>query len=206
MKKTAKILAGLLITALVLAGCGSGSGNSGSSKSSGSSGSQGGDHKILVVYYSASGNTEAVAKEIADATGADTFEITPKQAYTDEDLDYTNENSRVNREHEDESLQDQVELESTEVENWDSYDIVFFGYPIWWGNAAWPVNQFVKNVDFSGKTVIPFCTSASSGLGDSAKNLEKMSGTGSWQEGMRFDENPDEADVTGWAEEVVNNA
>ena len=93
------------------------------------------DGKTLVVYYSATGNTEAVANYIADATGGDLFELEPVEPYTDEDLNYSDENSRVSREHEDESLRN-VELTSTTVDNWDSYDTVFIGYPIWWGIAA----------------------------------------------------------------------
>lgn len=152
---------------------------------------------VLVVYYSATGNTENVANIIAETTGGDLFELEPVEPYTDEDLNYSDENSRVSREHEDESLRD-VELASTTVDNWDSYDTVFIGYPIWWGIAAWPVDSFVENNDFTGKTVIPFATSASSGLGESGQLLADMAGTGDWQEGMRFGSRPDEADVQEW--------
>ena len=91
-----------------------------------------------------------------------------------------------------------VELVTTEVENWYSYDMVFIGYPIWWGIAAWPMNTFVENNDFTGKTVIPFCTSSSSGIGDSGTLLADLAGTGDWQEGMRFRSSVDEADVQEW--------
>lgn len=155
------------------------------------------DGSVLVVYYSATGNTEEAANMIADATGGTLFELEPVEPYTDEDLNYNDEDSRVSREHEDESLRD-VELVSTTVENWDSYDTVFIGYPIWWGEAAWPVDSFVENNDFTGKTVIPFATSASSGLGDSGQLLADMAGTGDWQEGMRFRSSVDEADVQEW--------
>lgn len=129
--------------------------------------------KTLVVYYSASGNTERVAKDIAEAAGADLFEIVPTEVYTSDDLDWTNPDSRVSREHDDESLRD-VPLTTTEVPDWDSYDTVFVGYPIWWGIAAWPVDTFVKNNDFTGKTVIPFATSSSSGMGQSGSLLADM--------------------------------
>lgn len=158
------------------------------------SGQQG---KVLVVYYSASGNTKAVAETIAQYTDGDTFEIVPVEAYTNEDLNWGQEGSRVNREHEDESLQD-IALVSTTVEDFDSYDTVFIGYPIWWHEAAWVVNNFVKNNDFTGKTVIPFCTSSSSGLGESGVHLAEMAGTGDWQEGMRFSGSASESEVTGW--------
>ena len=155
------------------------------------------DGNVLVVYYSATGNTEGVANTIADITGGDLFELEPVEPYTDEDLNYSDENSRVSREHEDESLRN-VELTSTTVDNWDSYDTVFIGYPIWWGEAAWPVDSFVENNDFTGKTVIPFATSASSGMGESGQLLADMAGTGDWQEGQRFSSSADEADVQEW--------
>ena len=153
--------------------------------------------KVLVVYYSATGNTEKVANYIADATEGDTFELVPVNPYTDDDLNWANSNSRVSVEHDNED-QRNVELTSTTVENWDSYDTVFIGYPIWWGIAAWPVDGFVKSNDFSGKTVIPFCTSSSSDIGQSGKLLADMAGTGKWQEGQRFSSNASQSEVTNW--------
>ena len=153
--------------------------------------------KTLVVYYSASGNTERVAKDIAEAAGADLFEIVPTELYTSDDLNWTNPDSRVSREHDDESLRD-VPLTTIEVSDWDSYDTVFIGYPIWWGIAAWPVDTFVKNNDFTGKTVIPFATSSSSGMGQSGSLLADMAGTGDWQEGQRFSSGVSSDDVQSW--------
>lgn len=153
--------------------------------------------KTLVIYYSASGNTARVAKDIAEAAGADLFEIVPTEVYTSEDLNWTNPDSRVSREHDDESLRD-VPLTTTEVPDWDSYDTVFIGYPIWWGIAAWPVDTFVKNNDFTGKTVIPFATSSSSGMGQSGSLLADMAGTGEWQEGQRFSSGVSRDDVQSW--------
>ena len=161
--------------------------------------------KTLVVYYSASGNTERVAKDIAEAAGADLFEIVPTEVYTSEDLNWTNSDSRVSREHDDESLRD-VPLTTTEVPDWDSYDTVFIGYPIWWGIAAWPVDTFVKNNDFTGKTVIPFATSSSSGMGQSGSLLADMAGTGEWQEGQRFSSGVSSDDVQSWSMDWVCNA
>ena len=158
-------------------------------------GSEGG--KTLVVYYSATGNTEAVAQTIADTAGADLFELEPSDPYTDEDLDWTDDNSRVTQEYEDTSLRD-VELTVDTVENWEEYDTVFIGYPIWWGIAAWPVNDFIQANDFTGKTVIPFATSSSSGMGESGELLAELAGTGDWQEGQRFRSGADEADVAEW--------
>lgn len=160
-----------------------------------------GSGNVLVVYYSATGNTEEVANYIADAAGGDLFEVEPAEPYTDDDLNWTDDNSRVSREHEDESLRD-VELVSTDVDNWDSYDTVFIGYPIWWGIAAWPMDTFVENNDFTGKTVIPFCTSSSSGLGDSGTLLAELAGTGDWQDGERFRSGASESDVQDWVESL----
>ena len=153
--------------------------------------------KTLVVYYSASGTTKHVATAIADAAGADLYEITPVEPYTSDDLNWTNSSSRVSREHDDESLRDIALTEITPAD-WDSYDTVLIGYPIWWGIAAWPVDNFVKGNDFTGKTVIPFCTSASSGLGNSGSLLEEMAGTGDWQEGHRFSSGASDADAADW--------
>lgn len=157
--------------------------------------------KPLVVYYSATGNTKDVAETIAQVTGGDLFEIVPAEVYTSEDLDWTDDNSRVSREHNDESLRD-VELVSTTVDNWDSYDTVYIGYPIWWGIAAWPVNNFVKNNDFTGKTVIPFCTAASSGIGDSGNLLKEMAGTGDWKDGERFHGGASESEIQDWIDSL----
>lgn len=153
--------------------------------------------KTLVVYYSATGNTKNVAETIAQVTGGDLFEIEPKEPYTDDDLDWTNDDSRVSREHEDESARD-VELTSTEVPDWDSYDTVYIGYPIWWGIAAWPVDGFVKANDFTGKTVVTFCTATSSGIGQSGDLLEEMAGTGNWISGERFRSGATEDDIRAW--------
>ena len=153
--------------------------------------------KTLVVYYSASGNTRRVAEEVAQAANADLFEIVPTEIYTSDDLNWTNPNSRVSREHDDESLRD-VPLTTTEVPDWDSYDTVLLGYPIWWGIAAWPVDNFVKANDFTGKTVIPFATSSSSGMGQSGSLLAGMANGGDWQQGQRFSSGVSEADVQAW--------
>ena len=116
-------------------------------------GTEGGS--TLVVYFSATGNTEEAATYIAEIIGGDLFELEPAQPYTDEDLNDGNDDSRVSREHEDESLRD-VELVADTVDNWDSYDTVFIGYPIWWADLPMAVYSFFDEYDFSGKTIIPF--------------------------------------------------
>lgn len=155
--------------------------------------------KTLVVYYSASGNTENVSNVIAETLGADLFELEPVEPYSNDDLNWTNDDSRVTREHENEDERD-VELVSATVDNWSEYDTVFIGYPIWWGIAAWPVDEFIETNDFTGKTVIPFATSASSGMGQSGELLAEMAGTGDWQEGQRFRSGASEDDIVAWVE------
>ena len=160
-----------------------------------------GNGKTLVVYYSAQNHTKDVAQKVAENLGADLFEIEPKEKYSEDDLDWTDDDSRVTKEHEDTSLRN-VELKTTEVENWDQYDTVFIGYPIWWGIAAWPVDTFVKANDFSNKTVIPFCTSASSGLGESGTKLQKEAKGGNWQKGQRFSSSPSDSTIKDWTDSL----
>lgn len=157
--------------------------------------------KVLVVYYSATNNTKSVAEKIAKNLNGDTFEIVPADEYTSEDLNYGNPDSRVSKEHDDETLRN-VKLKTTKVDNWDSYDTVLIGYPIWWGIAAWPVDTFVKANDFGGKTVIPFCTSASSGLGQSGKLLEEEAKGGNWLEGHRFSSRPSDSDIKAFTDGI----
>lgn len=218
MKKVISILAAGTMTMGLLTGCGSSSesteedtsgqaaqedsADEGSTDAAASDEAEtSGSGNVLIAYYSATGNTEAVANIIADATGGDLFELELTEPYTDDDLNWSDDNSRVSQEHENEDQRD-VELVSTTPENWDSYDTVFIGYPVWWGIAAWPVNQFVENNDFTGKTVIPFCTSASSGIGDSGELLADMAGTGDWQEGQRFRSSVSDEDVVAWVESL----
>lgn len=154
--------------------------------------------KNLVAYYSASGTTKRIADYIAEEMNADVFVITPVNEYTDADLDWTDSSSRVVQEHNDLSNV-HVELVQTAPNNFDTYDNIFIGYPIWWQEASWVVNDFVTENDFTGKNVIPFCTSMSSPLGESGTKLEAMAGTGNWLDGIRFTSRSSEEDVKKWA-------
>ena len=158
------------------------------------------DSNILVVYYSAQEHTKGVAEIAANALGVDVFVIEPVDIYTEDDLNWRDEQSRVVTEHNDENRH--TELVSTTVENWDSYDTVLIGYPLWWREASWVVNDFVMDNDFSGKDVIPFCTSQADGIGDSGVHLAEMAGTGNWLDGMRFSENYDTAEVVEWVDSL----
>jgi len=189
-----------LVLLAILSGCCANGSSSGQNQSGGTqataSGSQG---KVLVVFFSATGNTKAVAQMIAGDLGGTTFEITPKTPYTTADLDWSDANSRVSKEYADTSLRS-VELTTTTVADWSSYDTVFVGYPIWWGIAAWPTDSFVKANDFSGKKVIPFCTSSSSDIGDSDSLLDKEAGTGNWLTGRRFASGASSQEVKDWVD------
>ena len=228
MKKSLSILCVILLLACMLAGCnrandagksptsaqpaqntgtdaanGNGQANEGSDTQTQPEGNPEGSEgdKILVIYYSATGYTKAVAETIAETTGGELFELVPTEIYSDDDLNWRDKNSRVSREHDNESLR-AVELVTETVENWDEYDTVYIGYPIWWGIAAWPVDSFIKANDFTGKTVIPFCTSTSSGLGESGELLAEMAGTGTWLEGERFRSSVSAEDVVEWVESL----
>ncbi|HCD81760.1 MAG TPA: flavodoxin [Ruminococcaceae bacterium] len=200
MKKIICIFLSLICVFSVAACCGntaddrlsSSSSSTESSKSETASG-----EKTLVVYYSATGSTKAVAEKIAKNLNTDTFELVPEKPYTSADLNWNDENSRVSSEHSDESKREVALVKST-PDNWEQYDTVYVGYPIWWGIAAWPVNGFVKANDFTGKTVIPFCTSASSGMGESGKQLSAMAGNGDWKEGERFSSSATESEISAW--------
>lgn len=155
--------------------------------------------RTLVVYYSATGNTKEVGDTIAQALSADVLELVPERPYSRDDLNWRDDNSRVMHEYENPEAR-AISLVQDTVENWDAYDVVYIGYPIWWRIAAWPVNTFVSANDFSGKTVIPFCTSSSADLGESAALLFELTGTGTWLEGVRFSSGDDADDVREWVE------
>lgn len=197
MKKIVRIIMCLLLVCSVAACSNNSDSTAKTADSSSKEQPESTQQNALIVYYSATGNTENIANYIADVTGGDLFELEPVEPYSDEDLNWNDENSRVVEEHEDESKRD-IELVSTTVDNWESYDVVYIGYPIWWGIAAWPVNGFIEANDFEGKTVIPFCTSSSSGFGESGKLLEEMAGSGNWLEGERFTSSTSESEVETW--------
>lgn len=158
--------------------------------------------KILVAYFSAQEHTKRISERLAERLGADLFEIQPKQAYTEEDLDWTNSESRVSLEHEGEAFESGVELVSDKPENWDEYDTVLIGAPVWWGVAAWPVYNFVRENDFTGKTIYPFVVSHSSPLGGADKALQALSNSGDWKEGIRFSQSASTEELDGWAESL----
>ncbi len=151
--------------------------------------------RILVAYFSATNTTEGVAEHIANGLDADLYEIVPEEPYTDADLDYNDNNSRSTIEMNDPDARPAI---SGSVENMGQYDIVFIGYPIWWGEAPRIVNTFVESYDFSGKTIVPFCTSGGSGIGSSATNLEQLTNGAEWLDGQRLNGSDSQDTVMEW--------
>lgn len=153
---------------------------------------------VLVAYYSATGNTESIASAIAEHLGADTFAITPVQPYTSADLDYNDPDSRTSQERANSDRA--IKLEQVTPDGFDAYDTVLVGYPIWWGDASWVVDGFVSGNDFTGKTVIPFCTSGGSSIGSSGEGLAALAGTGDWLSGARFSGGASSSEVAAWVD------
>ena len=158
--------------------------------------------KILVAYFSATNTTEGVAEKIAEGLSADIYEIVPEQPYTDDDLNYHDNNSRSTIEMNDSSARPVI---SGSVEDMDQYDIVFIGYPIWWGEAPRIVDTFVESYDFSGKVIVPFCTSGGSGVGSSATNLEQLTSGAQWLDGQRLNGSDSQETVMEWVNSLGLN-
>lgn len=149
----------------------------------------------LVVYFSATGTTKGIAEYIAEGLSADIYEITPEEPYTDADLDYNDNNSRSTVEMDDPSVRPAI---AGSIDNFEQYDTIYVGYPIWWGAAPRIMDTFAESYDFTDKTVIPFCTSGSSGVGSSASTLADLAGTGNWLDGTRFSGNETAEDIMEW--------
>lgn len=151
----------------------------------------------LVAYFSATGNTAGIAQTIAAQLGADVFVITPTVPYTAEDVDYNDAQSRTSIERDNPNRL--VELKTVTPPNFDAYTTVFLGYPIWWGDASWVMDGFASGNDFTGKTVVPFCTSGSSPIGGSAQRLADLAGnTGTWLDGRRFSAGAPADEISEW--------
>lgn len=139
--------------------------------------------KVLIAYFSATNNTEGVANHLNEILDADFYEIVPETPYTSDDLNYNDSSSRSSQEMND---PDSRPVISGSVENMEQYDVIFLGYPFWWGEAPRIINTFLESYDLSGKTIVPFCTSGSSGIGSSATKLQDLTDSAAWLEGQRF--------------------
>lgn len=160
------------------------------------------ESKVLVAYFSATNTTEGVAEHIANGLNADIYEIVPEDPYTDADLNYNDNNSRTTIEMNDPDARPAI---SGSVENMEQYDIVFIGYPIWWGDAPRILSTFVESYDFSGKTIVPFCTSGGSGIGSSASNLEQLTSGATWLSGRRLNGSDSQNTVMKWVNSLGLN-
>lgn len=154
-------------------------------------------NSTLVVYFSVTGNTKGVAEKIADITGADVYEIKAAEEYTNEDIDYNDEDSRTTHEQNDSSARPEIGSDKLSLEG---YQTIYIGYPIWWGQEPRIMDTFAESYDFDGITMIPFCTSGSSDIGESGQNLADLAGSGNWLEGKRFDGSASEDEVRTWIE------
>jgi flavodoxin len=152
--------------------------------------------KVLVAYFSCTGRTRSLAQHVAGALDADLYEIRPEVPYTEADLNYGDSGSRSTLEQNDAAARPPI---SGSVENMEEYDIVFLGYPIWWGQAPRIIGTFLESYDFSGKTIVPFCTSGGSGIGSSAENLRALcSESATWLPGARFASGASRNDAVKW--------
>ncbi len=160
-------------------------------------GTDDGGKKILIAYFSATNTTEGIANHLDTILDADLYEIVPETPYTSDDLNYNDSSSRSSQEMGDPDARPAI---SGGVENMGEYDVIFLGYPIWWGEAPRIVNTFLESYDLSGKTIAPFCTSASSPLGSSAENLQELTDSVTWLEGRRFGGGASASDVQSWVD------
>lgn len=210
MKSVVSIMLALMLT---LTACGTQSPDSSSasgpadvSVSVSSSGAQSGQAadpsaqgtRYLVAYFSATGNTKNVAEHLESALGAGLYEIVPEQACSSADLDY-NSDCRANREQNDPSARPAISGEDIAPED---YDVIFLGYPIWWGKAPKIICTFLERYDFTGKTIVPFCTSGSSGIGGSLSEIQALAPSADWLDGQRFSGSASLTEVQNWVEEL----
>lgn len=155
--------------------------------------------KTLVVVFSATGTTKAVAEKIVSITGAELYEIKAAQEYTDADLDWHNNSSRTTNEQNDTTVRPEIAGDPVSLEG---YSTIYIGYPIWWGEEPRIMDTFAEMYDFTGITMIPFCTSGSSGIGRSGKNIAENAGSGTWLDGRRFGAGASEEEIRSWIEEL----
>ena len=155
--------------------------------------------KVLIAYFSATNNTENIANHLDAILNADLYEIMPEIPYTSADLNY-NTDCRANQEQNDASARPAI---SGSVDNMEQYDVIFLGYPIWWGQAPKIISTFLESYDFAGKTIIPFCTSGSSGIGSSATNLHTLANSAVWLDGNRFSGSAARSTVEAWVNSLA---
>lgn len=151
----------------------------------------------LVAYFSATGNTEGIARHLQTILDAEVYEIVPAEPYSNDDLNYNVSDCRANQEQNDPDTRPAID---GSVDNMEDYDVIFLGYPIWWGEAPRIISTFLESYNFDGKTIVPFCTSASSGMGGSAENLAVLAADAAWLEGTRFNSGASQEEVAAWVD------
>ena len=154
---------------------------------------------VLVAYFSATGNTENIAEHLVSILDADLYEIVPQVPYTSEDLNYSNDDCRANQEQNDPTARPAI---SGSVENMEDYEVIFLGYPIWWGDAPKIISTFLETYDFDGKTIVPFCTSGSSSIGGGVSDLEALTSGAAWLDGQRFSGSASQETVSQWVDSL----
>lgn len=155
--------------------------------------------KILVAYFSCTGNTENAAQKIATATGGDLYAITPAEPYTADDLRYNDDTTRATKEQHDASIRPAL---AGTVDNFQQYDVIFVGYPIWWDQAPRVINTFLESYDFSGKKVIPFCTSGGSTITNSANQLKSTYSNMNWLDGRLIGRSTSQDEIATWIDSL----
>lgn len=157
------------------------------------------ENHVLVAYFSATGNTEHIAQYIQTVLDADLYEVVPEEPYTDDDLNYSDDSCRANQEQNDPDARPAI---AGTLEHPEDYDVVFLGYPIWWGAAPKIIDTFLESYDFDGVTIVPFCTSGSSDIGSSAENLHALAPDANWLSGQRFSGSASQEEVAAWVEKL----
>lgn len=158
-----------------------------------------GETKILIAYFSATNTTEGIANHLESILDADLYEIVPETPYTSDDLNYNDSNSRSSQEMNDPDARPAI---SGSVDNMEQYDVIFLGYPIWWGETPRIISTFLESYDLDGKIIAPFCTSASSPMGSSATKLQELTVGATWLEGQRFSGGASASDVRAWVDSL----
>ena len=201
MKSMKKILSIILAAFLLaaLAACGNHSQAETKGQEESAESASPAESDVLVAYFSATGTTKGVAEKIASITGGDLYEILAAEPYTSDDLNYNDSSSRSTQEQNDKSVRPEIGSEDVSLEG---YKTIYLGFPIWWGEEPRILDSFVQKYSFEGITVIPFCTSGSSGIGRSGSNMEALAGSGDWLEGKRFSGSVSEAELQSWIEEL----
>ena len=202
MRKTMRVLIPVLALMLILSACGIKTVPDAPDETASmaeTEAAQTAEGKTMVIYFSATGTTKGVAEKIAAITGADLYEIQAAQPYTEEDRNWHDDSSRTTKEQNDPSFRPELGSEPPSLEG---YTTVYLGFPIWWGQEPRILDTFVESCDFDGVTVIPFCTSGSSGIGNSGKNLEENAKSGTWLAGERFGAGASEEEIRAWIESL----